>query len=227
MLQLKMNNLNFIKNAVIENGLAWVVKRSLYELKKKTNIYKLKFKPADWRENEITKWVNEDLIKDKDLFFQEWKKNKPNFFINGDNIEIFSKSICKLIPPDEKIAIINKAENIKKGIFSYFSSNEYNIGFPPDWHFNPKNQFKIKKDVHFSNIPIYSKSTGDIKYFWEIGRFSFTYDLIRAYYLTKDSSYPEAFWNILEHWYDHNPINTGVHWKCGQEIALRIMAIFF
>ena len=74
---------------------------------------------------------------------------------------------------------------------------------------------------------MYSTSTGDLKYVWEIGRFTFVYDLVRAYWITSNDSYPEIFWEIIEDFYLKNPPNYGPHWKCGQEISIRIMAICF
>jgi len=67
----------------------------------------------------------------------------------------------------------------------------------------------------------------DIKFIWEPNRFSFVYTLVRAYAATQDEKYPEAFWQSILDWAEHNPPNTGANWMDGQEIALRLMAWTF
>jgi asparagine synthase (glutamine-hydrolysing) len=67
----------------------------------------------------------------------------------------------------------------------------------------------------------------DIKYVWEPNRFAFVYILVRAYAATGDEKYPQAFWQLIQDWAEHNPPNTGANWKDGQEIALRLMAWTF
>lgn len=70
-------------------------------------------------------------------------------------------------------------------------------------------------------------STTDIKLIWEPNRFAFVYTLVRAYAITQDEKYPQAFWQLIQDWAEHNPPNTGANWKDGQEIALRLMAWTF
>ncbi|MDP1545306.1 MAG: alginate lyase family protein, partial [Anaerolineales bacterium] len=67
----------------------------------------------------------------------------------------------------------------------------------------------------------------DIKFIWEPNRFAFVYTLVRAYAATRDEKYPQAFWQLIQDWAEHNPPNTGANWKDGQEIALRLMAWTF
>ena len=67
----------------------------------------------------------------------------------------------------------------------------------------------------------------DIKFIWEPNRFAFVYTLVRAYAVTNDEKYPQAFWQLIQDWAEHNPPNTGANWKDGQEIALRLMAWTF
>ncbi|MDP2777853.1 MAG: alginate lyase family protein, partial [Anaerolineales bacterium] len=87
----------------------------------------------------------------------------------------------------------------------------------------PLPQSDINK--HWSQIS--DDTTTDIKFIWEPNRFSFFYTLVRAYALTQDETYAEAFWKSLLDWAEHNPPNTGANWMDGQEIALRLMAWTF
>jgi len=65
----------------------------------------------------------------------------------------------------------------------------------------------------------------DIKDVWEPGRFSWVYDLIRGYLLTRSPVYVAAFDQYVTNWIESNPPYKGPHWSCGQEIAIRCIAI--
>jgi hypothetical protein len=67
----------------------------------------------------------------------------------------------------------------------------------------------------------------DIKLIWEPGRFGWAYTLGRAYHLSGDERYAQAFWNDLELFLQANPPNRGPHWISAQEVALRLMAFVF
>ncbi len=67
----------------------------------------------------------------------------------------------------------------------------------------------------------------DPKFTWEPTRFGWAFTLGRAYYLTKDERYPEAFWRYFEVFQRANPVNKGPNWASAQEVALRLMAFVF
>lgn len=60
---------------------------------------------------------------------------------------------------------------------------------------------------------------------WERARFDFVPPLARAWRLTGDERWPEAFWGAFEGFWDEHPPNGGLHWNCGQECALRLTAL--
>jgi asparagine synthase (glutamine-hydrolysing) len=124
-------------------------------------------------------------------------------------------------------ALLESADRIKKGHFCYFFSSTGQLGFPPDWHLNPFTDQHSSPNVHWSDVPMFSPATGDLKFIWEPGRFAAAYTLARAYWLTGDESYAESFWQLLESWTRANPPNSGAHWRCGQETSLRLMALCF
>lgn len=65
----------------------------------------------------------------------------------------------------------------------------------------------------------------DIKLLWEPARFGWAFTLGRAYHLTGDERYAEAFWHFFETFDRANPPFRGPHWMNGQEVALRLMAL--
>lgn len=64
----------------------------------------------------------------------------------------------------------------------------------------------------------------DIKFLWEPARFGWAFILGRAYHLTQDEKYADAFWRNFESFTEANPVNMGPHWMNGQEVAIRLMA---
>jgi hypothetical protein len=66
--------------------------------------------------------------------------------------------------------------------------------------------------------------TFDIKLLWEPARFGWAFTLGRAWHLTGDEKYAQAFWRYFETFTDANPPCLGPHWMSAQEVALRLMA---
>lgn len=124
-------------------------------------------------------------------------------------------------------ALLGEADHIRQGHWRYFFAQWGDLGIPPDWHLNPFTGQRTAPTAHWSRIPVFSQATGDIKFIWEPGRFTAAYTLARAYWLTGDADYAEAFWRVIESWRGANPPNHGAHWKCGQEISLRLMGWCF
>ena len=67
----------------------------------------------------------------------------------------------------------------------------------------------------------------DIKFVWEPARFGWTFTLGRAYLITGDDIYPQAFWKHVENFLSANPPYQGPNWCSAQEVALRIIAFVF
>jgi hypothetical protein len=67
----------------------------------------------------------------------------------------------------------------------------------------------------------------DIKWVWEAGRFGWAYTLARAYHLSGEERYAQAFWDYAEIFLEANPANMGPHWASAQEVALRLIALVF
>lgn len=125
-------------------------------------------------------------------------------------------------PPLGSAQAVVDAQRILAGTHRWFSKHESKAGFPPDWSATPCAQPAGPRERHhWSRINDFS--AGDIKAVWELGRFGFVFPLVRAYAFTGDERYADTFWQAAEDWREKNPPQCGAHWKCGQEIALRLM----
>lgn len=98
--------------------------------------------------------------------------------------------------------------------------------YPPtaeQWRTHPASGFEFPL-VDWWRVPLLPPRA-DIKDVWEPGRCSWVYDLIRAYAATRERAYADAFHLRLSQWIAANPPFSGPQWACGQETAIRALAI--
>jgi hypothetical protein len=117
------------------------------------------------------------------------------------------------------------ADRILRGEFPFFSHTWIACGRPPDWHRNPATGQRSPAQGHWSQLNEFAG--GDVKWVWELSRFSWVFPLARAYARTGEESLAECFWQLFEDWRARNPPRAGIQWKCGQEASFRVMAWCF
>jgi len=146
---------------------------------------------------------------------------KTGFFRSFGNIgsttEVFRRRF-----PLEADSIIQRADGICGGRFDLLGYKELSFGsVVPHWHMDPVSGQTVPKD-HWSaaDFERYSE-IADLKVVWELNRHQFFNDLGRAYLLTGNEKYAEAFVRDLDDWFDSNPPKIGVNWASSLEIALR------
>jgi asparagine synthase (glutamine-hydrolysing) len=211
-----------------ELGPRWTLFRLAYAFRLRTGMIRLQMPMGEWNDYKYQRTNNS-------------AGRAPRMFFSG-----ISKPDLTNAPWNPHIAV-SEADRLLNGELKYFSRQFIPTGFPPNWHTDyvtlnrdsdeesPPSQSEIlrsqrtfpRNDMkkHWSQIS--DEDTGDIKFIWEPNRFAFVYPLVRAYAVTHDEKYPEAFWTLIEDWALCNPPNTGPNWMDGQEIALRLMAWIF
>ena len=117
------------------------------------------------------------------------------------------------------------ARGIREGVFLLYSWDKRSLGFPPAWQTNAYTGEVVPSSQHWSRLADFG--FGDIKHVWELSRFSWVYPLVRAYARDRDRVHAETFEVLLEDWMEKNPPNLGPQWKCGQEVAIRLMAVLW
>ncbi len=215
---MKINRrINTLKSLYRHFGARWVLFRIGYAVRMRTGILRWQIPAYQWKDRPLRYWVKSHIPSEPDTYHNYRKENQPDFIFNSI-----------VLPPEiswDRIEVIKEADQYLAGITKYFSKTNYQIGFPPDWLFDPLKNIHISTERHWSLIP--DDGPYDIKFIWEASRLSQVYTLVRAYARTQDDSYPAAFWQILEDWMQENPPGMGPNWKCGQEATLRLMAICF
>ncbi len=95
----------------------------------------------------------------------------------------------------------------------------------------PLNLARDVPKVHWTEYELGRVEIGrldkDIKFIWEPGRFGWACTLARAYYLTGEERFAEAFWLHYESFMQANPPFLGPQWISGQEVALRLIILIF
>lgn len=119
---------------------------------------------------------------------------------------------------EQAALLLAEADDLAEGTIRLFG------GSPVDLDLSPPSP--LRHWSYYDRLP--GQIDGrDIKFIWEPARFDWAYKLARAYRLTQDERYAEAFWQHTLLFLEANPTNLGPNWASAQEIALRLIAMVF
>jgi hypothetical protein len=158
--------------------------------------------------------------------FRAARLNGTQRFIFEDPRKL-GREIRNVLDSGAQESILAEAERILAGKLPYFGALSYDCGLPPQWFRNPVTTQTVSPRQPWTDMRFASPSYGDLKFILEPSRFLFVYPLLRAYALSGDERFPQAFWRAIEDWAEHSPPMEGPLWICGQECALRIVAWSF
>ncbi|BDC50451.1 hypothetical protein F183_A27670 [Bryobacterales bacterium F-183] len=137
--------------------------------------------------------------------------------------------IAKLLGPEQCRSLVDIARDAAYGRLTAFGGWKADLGYPLAWHRNPVNGRGFARTTHWSRMYGQQAYAGDIKLAWEAGRFPQCFVLGRA--SVADSSLtPQLETAVRDQILDFvakNPLNKGVQWCNGQEVALRLLAWTF
>jgi hypothetical protein len=136
-------------------------------------------------------------------------------------------SIKNTIGLEGEKSVIAEAEQILTGNQPFFGALSFACEFPPRWFKNPVTGQSVSPRRPWTQMRFASPAYGDLKFILEPSRFLFVYPLVRAYTLSGDERFPQAFWSAIEDWARCSPPMPGPLWICGQECSLRILAWTF
>lgn len=212
-----MNKITKAFKLIKAYGLSSLCFRVKYAMLSISGMLRRRFHVFDWSDRPLQYWMRKDIDLPDSNYLQWRREHAPTFFFKPNQIHSF-----KLPDPD---GIIAKADLILSGRFEYFFKINQKFSGGSSWHSNPFTGERVAPEKHWTQISDFGQ--GDIKFIWEPSRFAWAYPLVRAYAVTHDEKYPEFFWKTLENWLISNKPNRGVNFKCGQECAIRSMAICF
>ena len=205
-----MTKLSQAFNIIRYNGLGYCAFRVRYALRKRLALLEHRCPLRSW----------DQLLElyDSERTLQQDRQGGRFFFdkssVNGLNAD-FAEDACE------------QAKGIGHNHFRFFFDQVFDLGDGPDWFKNPNLNTRARADIHWSRTAMFDPNVGDIKWIWEASRFAWAYALVRAYAATNDEKYAEKFWTLFESWCRQNPPNLGPNYACGQECAIRLMAMCF
>ncbi len=148
----------------------------------------------------------------------------PFFFSNARTLAV---ELRKILGADREKSAIAEANRILEGRLPFFGRLSFACGSPPKWFQNPVTGQRVSPDRPWTQMRFAADDYGDLKFILEPSRFLFVYPLARAYAISGDERFPEAFWSAIENWAADSPPMSGPLWICGQESSLRILAWSF
>lgn len=151
-------------------------------------------------------------------------RTSPRFFAAFAEREETVKEFRRRYGKQAEASIVEGANRIVEGRFCLLGFRDLSFGNPPDWHLEPV-AGKRTPLVHWSRINYLDAGVaGDKKIVWELNRHQYFQTLGRAYWLTGDERFAEAFAAHLNSWMDENPPKLGINWASSLEVSLRAIS---
>ena len=153
----------------------------------------------------------------KRLSYRESEIGKMNYSLFPISTR---EAVLSVLGTDGQAALINEADEIVGGKFRMFGRELVPIQLTFNEPLHHWADYETGKAlIPYSQFPIH-----DIKFIWEPARFGWAFILGRAYHITQDEKYSEAFWKYFITFTDGNPPYLGPHWMNAQEVAIRLMS---
>src|SRR5258708_20765643 len=183
-----------------------------------------------WKMRSAQGWCSWDLAQiapgiQAEQMRAERRLGKGRFFFN--DVRTLAPEIRNIIGPNGERSVLADARNILAGHLPFFGQLSFDCGCAPRWFQNPATGQTVPPQQHWTQMRFALPASGDLKFILEPSRFLFAYPLVRAYALSGDERFPQAFWEIVEDWARQSPPMSGPLWICGQECSLRILAWSF
>ena len=194
--------------------------RLAYDVRRRRGWLHRRFPAWEWSERPLATWLHAGHPADPEAFAAARASASPPFFTSTPPRPHGPTAWAR--------GAIARAEGILAGDFPYFNHQTARLGFPePSWFTNPLTGGQTDPRRHWLDRDDFEPGQGDIKLIWEPSRFIWVYDLVRAHAATADSRFADAFWALVDSWREANSPNMGPNWQCGQEVAIRALALLF
>jgi hypothetical protein len=162
-------------------------------------------------------------------YFRWVTKDHRRAMVNGQHLTairpVFSlpirEQLQEILGEEGKSLLLKEADEIIAGKVRLFGGEPVQLQLT----LNQPLQHWTAYEINHNLLSAFHFPHNDIKFLWEPARFGWVYNLGRAYALTQDNIYAEAFWKYFEQFSDGNPPYLGPHWMNGQELGIRLMSL--
>ena len=204
-------------------GPGWLMFRAGYALRRRSGLMRRSLPATSWDAQSLSSFLCDPSLADSVTYAAHRAEQNVPFLFDAADREKWQPHFRRW--DAASTSPVRIADALFDGVFRFFEHHSINLGCPPNWHLHPVSGQEYPADRHWSEIGDFDG--GDIKFVWEPSRFAWVYPLVRAYWRTGDERFARLFWRLVEDWRESNPPQHGVNWKCGQEVALRVMACCF
>lgn len=214
------------------HGHRWLGARLLLEAQKRTGWEARTYAPRPWAANgqEWRRWVSGAWSgAEPTAVLAAWRQGDGSAWGRRRCGAAFATEQAASLGAAGRASLLASADEILAGRFTLFSRHRADTGCPPPWQSNPLTGGAVPVGArHWSHVPMRDPTAyGDLKLVWELSRCAWAFTLARAYAATLEERFAEGFWLLWLSWIDANPPHASVQWKCGQECALRLIAVTF
>jgi Heparinase II/III-like protein/Heparinase II/III N-terminus len=119
--------------------------------------------------------------------------------------------------------LLRQADEIAAHRLSFFDLKSRHLGDPIDWHrdhsANVASPRGFSPSIDYRDFNV----AGDCKLVWEPSRHHHLVILARAYRASGERRYAEAVAEQLDSWLKDNPFPTGMNWRSGLELGVRLV----
>jgi len=192
--------------------------------KRATGVYKRHYAPRSWESITLPSICAEGTPSDTADYagFKE-AQNRCFFGKNGKPMQLpyYIKNTHIYRQPDlrTRLALLEK----NRTIYFFRTPSPESI----DWHRNPFENTCSLHNKTWCQIPDYLPEQGDPRTMWEPSRAAWAFDIGRARVHGNECESEALFWRWVQSWMEANPPFLGFQWKCGQESAVRLIALLF
>ncbi len=203
-------------------GFIGTFSRITFELKRRLGIDMLLMRPRGYSSSTYLKNCSGDLAK-ATSYLDSWIVIKHDLGLAGSReASVFLQG---LLTTEQQVQLVGRAKKIASGNFQEFGHNWVKYQ-KVDWYCHPLEGRRWPKD-HSSKLLLKLKEYGDIKLVWEVARFAWVFDLVRAWLVSKDDSHIDYLFELIDDFIFSNPLYIGPHWTSEQEVSIRALMLVY
>ncbi|MDC0172501.1 heparinase II/III family protein [Gammaproteobacteria bacterium] len=203
-------------------GFSGTISRIIFELKRRLGVDMLLMRPRDYSSSTYRKNCSGDLAK-ATSYLDSWLVIKQDLGLaSSRDASVFLRG---LLTTEQQAQLVGKAKKIASGNFLEFGHNWVAYG-KVDWYCHPVEGRRWPKD-HSSKLLLKLSKYGDIKLVWEVARFTWVLDLVRAWLVSKDDSHIDCLFELIDDFILYNPLYVGPQWTSEQEVAIRALMLVY
>lgn len=158
---------------------------------------------------------------DFDLLLHFRNRKAPSLWKNGfEELTQIAKLQSEIFPAETTRLIQNATQIVKEKRWPLLGFGEFVFDSNASWRRDPISGHVWELECH-QDIELAPVNGCDVRIVWELNRFGHALTLARAYSITNDESFADAFFLQVNAWRQQNPYGRSVNWTCAMEVALR------